>query len=146
MNACVPIDGRVQSDHRCAHLPYDFNERRLQLLNVPGLDQLATEYWGKPTALAADGGPYRYNSPFVRLRQSVEIEVKIAPLIYSYLQDEASLIRAATYLAHALVLILAFVVFLMRQQVGALILSPISLLVGLLRVLGKAGKAAHDKV
>lgn len=74
------------------------------------------------------------------------IEKRIGTAEAKYLNDNKGKVLVPLYLLHGFLVLLALLIVIFREEVGALVLSPLTLLFGLGKAGGRAAKSLHDKV
>ena len=82
----------------------------------------------------------------IRDPRLAELELQIGAAMDKYLDSTKSELAVNLYAVHFLAALVGFFVILFRQQVGAALLWPFSLLFGAAKVGGKAARNLHDKV
>lgn len=161
INACPPAQPRqwyvtytqyAESDCTASGfrlMDWALANERVLVVHEPGLPALLAEQapLRVDESKALRVGLYQsWQAPPARNSRLVELELEIGGAIAGYLADERPGQVANLYVLHGGLLGLAFALGLWRRQVGAVLLSPFSLLRGGLSVTAKAAKGIHDKV
>lgn len=78
--------------------------------------------------------------------RNAELHLPIFTAVAKYLEAQRTPMAAGVYVAHGAVLLLAFAVVMLRRQVGAVLLWPLSVALGGAAAGAKAAKQLHEKV
>ncbi|MGF6348173.1 hypothetical protein [Variovorax sp. W2I14] len=87
-----------------------------------------------------------FNAEPARDPKILAIEKRIGTAEAKYLNDNKSKLLVPLYFLHGFLVLIALFIVVFREEIGALVLSPLTLLFGLGKVGTKAAKSLHDKV
>lgn len=82
----------------------------------------------------------------IRDPRLAELELQIGTAMAKHLDSKKSALAFSVYAVHFFAALVGFVLVMFRQQVGAVLLWPFSLLLGAAKVGGKTARNLHDKV
>ena len=156
MNRCPPFTESIQDSRSsmrsdgCGKNDWLFSKLARQYLSEiqpfePDIEKLVDQYlayserYEQPKMYSFDPEPSRDQKILV-------LEKRIGVAEAKFLHDNKGKILVPLYMLHGIFLLLVLLIFVYREAVGSLVLSPLTLLLGLGKAGGKAAKSLHDKV
>lgn len=156
LRVCPPAQALLPEARRALYMGWNCEGVDLMLVQLtrekvtdikpfePNLQALLDEYEPRlRTDVAEDDPRKRVKNSATR---EAELEQPIFTAVAKYLDSQHAALASAVYISHGAWLLLAFVVVLLRRQVGAALLWPLSVVVSAGTVGAKAAKQLHEKV